>query len=264
MSRFVYGIELEDAVPAPAVERWLAYREARAEGPDDVVRLAADASVRIVDLPAPYEPGWREAVLRAAELPRLEAVVTLAQPADRFVLCEGCKKRVLRGPVRLLACDGCGRSLEPTLAVADAPERTTEAVRSALRWAAEVLGARGKRLFVENTHEPAHELVRLLDGLPEDVGIALDVGHAHIHERDVTEAALQLRARLGHLHFHDNVGGDSLHHHDSHLPPGAGSIPWPALARSLAFIRYQGRITFEAVPQPGWIEAWERMVAESE
>jgi sugar phosphate isomerase/epimerase len=84
----------------------------------------------------------------------------------------------------------------------------------------------GVRLLVENLEgevaTPGHLIEILHSGHFTDVGVCLDVGHAHIG--DGVPAALEtLRDRLRSSHLHDNHGDK-----DAHLWPGDGSIDWDA------------------------------------
>jgi sugar phosphate isomerase/epimerase len=84
----------------------------------------------------------------------------------------------------------------------------------------------GVRLLVENLEgevaTPAHLIEILNSGHFTDVGVCLDVGHAHLG--DGVPAALEiLRDRLRSSHLHDNHGDK-----DAHLWPGDGTIDWDA------------------------------------
>jgi sugar phosphate isomerase/epimerase len=89
----------------------------------------------------------------------------------------------------------------------------------------------GVKLLVENLQNdvtrPAH-LVEILNvGHFTDIGVCLDVGHAHIGEG--TAAALsELRPLIRSSHLHDNHG-----ERDEHLWPGEGTIVWDGLMREL-------------------------------
>jgi sugar phosphate isomerase/epimerase len=89
----------------------------------------------------------------------------------------------------------------------------------------------GVRLLVENlTSEPTtpEHLITILDmGHLNNVGVCLDVGHAHMTV-GVAEAISTLGARIGSVHVHDNHGTK-----DEHLWPGDGAIDWPATAAAL-------------------------------
>jgi sugar phosphate isomerase/epimerase len=89
----------------------------------------------------------------------------------------------------------------------------------------------GVRLLVENllseATTPDHLMLILELGHLDNVGVCLDLGHAHI-----TVGVAQAIATLGKLivsvHVHDNHGVK-----DEHLWPGDGTIDWPAAANAL-------------------------------
>jgi sugar phosphate isomerase/epimerase len=89
----------------------------------------------------------------------------------------------------------------------------------------------GVRLLVENLLSepttPEHLIVILEDGHLDNVGVCLDVGHAHI-TTGVAEAIATVGPRIVSVHVHDNHGEK-----DEHLWPGDGSIDWPATAQAL-------------------------------
>ena len=84
----------------------------------------------------------------------------------------------------------------------------------------------GVHLLVENLEgevaTPAHLIEILNSGHFTDVGVCLDVGHAHLGE-GVPAALETLRDRLRSSHLHDNRGDK-----DAHLWPGDGTIDWDA------------------------------------
>jgi sugar phosphate isomerase/epimerase len=89
----------------------------------------------------------------------------------------------------------------------------------------------GVKLLVENlTSEPTtpeHLMTVLNMGHLDNVGVCLDVGHAHITV-GVAEAIATLGSRILSVHVHDNHGLK-----DEHLWPGSGTIGWPATAEAL-------------------------------
>jgi sugar phosphate isomerase/epimerase len=89
----------------------------------------------------------------------------------------------------------------------------------------------GVRLLVENlTSEvtsPGHLITILEMGHLDQIGVCLDLGHAHITV-GVAEAIATLGARIASVHVHDNHGLN-----DEHLWPGDGSIDWPAAVKGL-------------------------------
>ena len=95
----------------------------------------------------------------------------------------------------------------------------------------------GVRLLVENLEgevaTPAHLVEILHSGHFTDLGVCLDVGHAHLGEG--VPAALEILGdRLRSSHLHDNHGDK-----DAHLWPGEGTIDWDATLGGL-----------KAAPQP--------------
>jgi len=89
----------------------------------------------------------------------------------------------------------------------------------------------GVRLLVENlTSEPTtpeHLLAILELGHLTNVGICLDLGHAHV-TTGIAQAIDTLGAHIASVHVHDNHGIK-----DEHLWPGDGSIDWPAASSAL-------------------------------
>ncbi len=89
----------------------------------------------------------------------------------------------------------------------------------------------GVHLLVENIlsepTSPEHLQLILQMGHLDDVGICLDLGHAHINP-GVQEAIGVLGDRIASLHVHDNHGAK-----DEHLWPGDGTIHWPEVKEAL-------------------------------
>jgi sugar phosphate isomerase/epimerase len=89
----------------------------------------------------------------------------------------------------------------------------------------------GVRLLVENlpfeTASPEHLVSILTIGHLDQVGVCLDLGHAHLSV-GVADAIGTFGNRIVSVHTHDNHGLK-----DEHLWPGDGSIDWTATARQL-------------------------------
>jgi len=89
----------------------------------------------------------------------------------------------------------------------------------------------GVRLLVENLLSEATTPTRLLTilemGHLPNVGVCLDLGHAHIAP-GVSEAIATLGDRIGTIHVHDNHGVK-----DEHRWPGDGTIDWPTTVEAL-------------------------------
>lgn len=82
----------------------------------------------------------------------------------------------------------------------------------------------GVKILVENLQgevaKPAHLIQILHLGHFQDVGVCLDVGHAHLGD-GVGSAFAELKDRIRSSHLHDNKGDK-----DAHLWPGDGTIAW--------------------------------------
>ena len=105
-------------------------------------------------------------------------------------------------------------------------QRTIEYSITALEHLGAFAHPLGVRLLVENlTSEPTtpERLATILDlGHQKNVGICLDLGHAHITV-GVADAIATLGSRIATLHVHDNHEVK-----DEHLWPGDGTMDWPA------------------------------------
>jgi sugar phosphate isomerase/epimerase len=74
-----------------------------------------------------------------------------------------------------------------------------------------------------------------------DVGIALDVGHANL-ERETEKFLRELPEKIVHMHVSDNMGED-----DQHLGIGHGKINWQRFAEILRGITYDKTVMIESV-----------------
>ncbi len=109
--------------------------------------------------------------------------------------------------------------------------RTMEYAETALEHLGAFARPLGVRLLAENlvseATTPEHLMTILEMGHLPNVGICLDMGHAHI-DQSVTEAVGTFGDRIVSVHVHDNHGEK-----DEHLWPGDGTIDWPAAAKAL-------------------------------
>src|SRR5262249_22316484 len=126
--------------------------------------------------------------------------------------------------------------------------RRRAALAMGLRALAEhALGA-GVVVCVENMPpgvHPGSRMVELADLVAElrveNVRLALDTGHANLNAShgEETRAAGRMLATT---HVHDNDG-----QHDSHEPPGHGTIDWADWSRALDAVGYDGPIVLECI-----------------
>jgi sugar phosphate isomerase/epimerase len=89
----------------------------------------------------------------------------------------------------------------------------------------------GVKILLENLQNEVTEAVNLLEivriGHFKDVGVCLDLGHAHIGS-GIAAAIGELSPLIRSVHIHDNHGQK-----DEHLWPGDGTIPWADTMKEL-------------------------------
>lgn len=109
--------------------------------------------------------------------------------------------------------------------------RTMEFATTALEHLGAFAKPLGVRVTVENLTSdattPEHLMMILEMAHLDNIGVCLDLGHAHITV-GVAEAIGTLSNRIAEVHVHDNHGFK-----DEHLWPGEGTIDWGATSASL-------------------------------
>ncbi|MHB1794950.1 MAG: sugar phosphate isomerase/epimerase family protein [Acidobacteriaceae bacterium] len=90
----------------------------------------------------------------------------------------------------------------------------------------------GVQILLENLEKnevaaPQNLMEILAVGHFDDIGICLDVGHAHLDD-GIPSAIDTMGPRIRSVHVHDNAGDK-----DAHLWPGDGTIAWPETMRAL-------------------------------
>ena len=124
------------------------------------------------------------------------------------------------------------------------------AAREGLAWQIDSLRAlmplarqMGVTLMLEPAAEPLdrpEHAAAILNAVP-GLAFHLDLGHANLHGLTPALWIRRFAGRIVHVHAHDNNGRG-----DDHLPPGTGTIDWPAAIRALARAGYDGTITLES------------------
>jgi sugar phosphate isomerase/epimerase len=111
-------------------------------------------------------------------------------------------------------------------------QRTIEFAQTALEHLGAFARPLGVRMLVENlTNQaatPEHLMAILELGHLDNVGVCIDLGHAHMTV-GIPEAIQVLGKRAISLHVHDNHGMK-----DEHLWPGDGSIDWETTTKMLS------------------------------
>ena len=120
--------------------------------------------------------------------------------------------------------------------------RHLDAIYQSLEILVPFAGDRGVRLTLENIPNRL-SLERMGRFLQEagltGVGICFDAGHAHLESTPASQIAAAGEWILT-THLHDNHG-----HRDEHLPPFAGTAPWPAILQGLADSGFDGCLLLE-------------------
>lgn len=121
--------------------------------------------------------------------------------------------------------------------------RTMEYAEVALEHLGAFAAPLGVRLLVENLMSepttPEHLVTILRLSHLDQVGVCLDLGHAHITV-GVAEAIATFGDRIVSVHMHDNHGAK-----DEHLWPGDGTIDWTAAISSLKALASPPAAVFE-------------------
>jgi sugar phosphate isomerase/epimerase len=121
-------------------------------------------------------------------------------------------------------------------------EKVKEVSKSALRKLDSYSQELGVKVALENmpgspftTASTPEALLELIEGT--ELGICLDVGHAHTVGK--LKDFVKLKKRIINLHVHDNKGQT-----DEHLPIGDGTVDFPWLLKALS--GYKGRYVIES------------------
>ncbi len=122
-------------------------------------------------------------------------------------------------------------------------ERNLESVRHLWRIAEDF----GVKAAIENVPEPfpfllksVEDFERFYSELDGELGMALDVAHAHIRG-ETKEFLERMGERIVHVHVSDNRGD-----RDSHLQVGLGTVRWPEVMEGLRRIGFSGAIIIES------------------
>ena len=115
-----------------------------------------------------------------------------------------------------------------------------------VRFLSKFANEHGVKTAIENVMEPfvlqsVAEFKRFYSELNEDVGLALDTGHANL-SGEVDGFLTELSDKLVHVHAQDNLGKV-----DQHLGIGYGSINWENFASLLKKTSFNGIVILESV-----------------
>ena len=106
----------------------------------------------------------------------------------------------------------------------------------------------GVKIAIENVPEPYPGLMKSVKEfeefyakVDEDIGLALDVGHAHINGQ-IESFLRTFKDKIVHMHVSDNDGKS-----DQHLGIGRGTINWKGLVNIMKNLHYNGVTVIESV-----------------
>lgn len=106
----------------------------------------------------------------------------------------------------------------------------------------------GVEIAIENVPEPhsflvrnVNEFSRFYHELKEQLGMALDIGHANIN-KEIQDFLHKFSDKIVHMHASDNNGK-----RDAHQGIGKGTINWRKVAETIEKIGYNGIIIVESV-----------------
>jgi sugar phosphate isomerase/epimerase len=106
----------------------------------------------------------------------------------------------------------------------------------------------GMKIAIENVPEPfpfvlksVEDFSRFFEGLDDDLGLTLDLGHANLSGQ-IQAFIATFPDRIVHVHASDNEGN-----YDAHLGIGYGTIDWKNVAKALKSINYRGTMMLESI-----------------
>ncbi len=167
-----------------------------------------------------------EAVRRAA-IERIKAHVPLAARFKAFVII------------------GLIRGVTPA---GQTKERSLQYLSDALKECAEAAAGQGVRLVIEPLNHNESDLVNTTaEGMQliervgvGNIGLLFDTFHAAIEEPDIEQSIRSHAERIWHVHVADS----------NRWYPGAGTLDFPAILRTLYSCGYRGYLSGEFLPKP--------------
>ena len=215
------------------------------------VRLRLDeAGVKVRSVHAP-SAGWKladpdEEIRRAAVEATCGCLAPAVDMGAEIVVCH------CNAPGGEFAASdyapSIARSIESLRIVA------AEAGRLAVRLAVETMIPRGQK----RPAQKVSEILEIIEGLGDHVGICLDTGHSHAGGNDIAAEAIAAGDKLFATHLQDNHG---VAGQDEHLMPGEGTIDWHSLLDALDGMGFMGTRTFEIAAASSPAEAARKIVA---
>jgi sugar phosphate isomerase/epimerase len=241
----VAALPLEEAL---ALIGEASFREVEISGDEawlfDLPRLQAVLDANSLTARSLHTPpaGWDnaspdEALLRASLAVGHSAIEHAAALGAEIVICHGNKPSESSMPGASFTADTFAASYARSRASLE--ELAEHAARVGVKLALENLPARG----APRPTARMSEVISLIAGLGDHVGICLDVGHSNANGYSAADDAREARDQLLCLHIQDNDGGGE----DLHWLPGQGTIDWDAFLDALDEIRFAGMRTFEAM-----------------
>jgi sugar phosphate isomerase/epimerase len=188
-------------------------------------------------------------------------IIAAAREADMFFVAHAPDKRVDddEGMAEITAAVEAAAPFRPrTITIhpilvspSNTPEKM-EKKRERVGRLVELAAGFGSLIALENTAEAAPDMEEMLRLHPR-VMLTVDIGHSELLSEENKSLGF-IRAfpdRIGHVHIHDNVGGNT-YHEDLHLPLGEGRIDFAPIMAALAGLPGEVTMTFEMPRQKAY------------
>lgn len=130
-------------------------------------------------------------------------------------------------------------------------EQAVESVRDVVKYLVPYAQKVGAKLNVEvcprtSTGKTPDEMLAIMDGMPDCVGVCFDVNHANEHYAEVPEWIAKLGKRINTFHISDC---DELD--ECHWVPGVGVLDWQAIMDAINALDHDCLLIYE-VSQDGY------------
>ncbi|MCW4034510.1 MAG: sugar phosphate isomerase/epimerase [Candidatus Bathyarchaeota archaeon] len=128
------------------------------------------------------------------------------------------------------------------------PQQDWQDNLESVRYLLKLARQQGVNIAIENVPEPfpflmktVQDFHRFYQDLGEDIGMVLDVAHAHISNQ-IQDFVTQFSKKIVHIHASDNNGTQ-----DRHQGVGCGTVDWKSFAKQVKDAKYSNLIMIESI-----------------